>query len=177
MKGMSEQQPSADGGAGDRIAEIRARAEAATPGEWRWEAAVYQPREGAPSDVIYSPELVTGGRWIVTTTDITEIPQPPFGPHDVTEPIQLPALMTTQADAEFIAHSRADIPYLLAHIDRLTDDLEAAREREARAKESAWFMRCGLAGPWVALGDRYYTVDAATVDEFDRQLVDQEPRP
>ena len=82
----------------DRIAEIRARLEAATPGPWeavKWED--YDHMNG-----------------YVETWDVE-------GPdHDGDG--------NGQQDAEFIAHARDDVPFLLAEIERLST---ALAERDA----------------------------------------------
>lgn len=140
------------GGEGQRLAEIRARVEKATPGPWRWEETTYATDPDTdPFGNVYSPELISDGRWVVTATTRTIVPQSPFGPHDVREPFPFPTLMTTSDDRDFIAHSRDDVPYLLDLVDALssqvarveghlrcipfeTDEVEAAIRQHERAE-------------------------------------------
>ena len=80
---MSEMTP-------DRLAEIKARVEAATPGPWRSEYS------GATGPVVMDDEARTALDHIARC--------PHFRSH---------------SDAEFIAHARTDIPDLLAEVKRL----------------------------------------------------------
>ena len=81
----------------ERLAEIRERAENATPGIW-------SVRRADPEySVIIEPTDDYSGDCMIT-----------FG----SEILQ---------DARFIAHSRADIPDLLAEVDRLTRELAEAQ--------------------------------------------------
>ena len=88
-----------------RLEEIKARAEAATPGPWQW-------REDEPASLVH----VTDPRlhpWNV-------LKAPDWGP--------------TLADAAFIAAAREDVPWLLAEVERLTaerDALIAVGKRQA----------------------------------------------
>jgi hypothetical protein len=99
VSGLSEQQ----------LAEIAARAEAATPGPWctdAWE--IYQ---GA--------EYVAGAKWIGETCRANDAEG-------------------ACADSEFIAHARTDVPALLAEVGRLgaqVADLEAERAKLIRWHE------------------------------------------
>ena len=81
-----------------RIEEIREREAKATAGEWYWENN------------------------LLLTNDPKFLVMKPFYDDDTGE------VMTCifQNDAEFIAHSRADIPFLLAEIERLTKERDAA---------------------------------------------------
>lgn len=86
-----------------QLADIRARADAATPGPWctdAWE--IYQGTE-------YQPGL---SMWIGETCRGTTSPE------------------QDRADATFVAHAREDVPALLAEIQRLTDRV-AELERPA----------------------------------------------
>lgn len=74
----------------NRIEEIRAREQAATPGKWYEDGWALWDDE--------SDEYV--------------------------------ALHDTSADAQFIAHAREDIPYLLSEVDRLTSEIEQYRQQE-----------------------------------------------
>lgn len=80
------------------LAQIKARAEAATAGEWKSE-----------------------GSWIGTSDDDQTIAF--MSDHRNRRP-RLPA--ETKANAELIAHARQDIPLLLAHIEYLQGRLDAA---------------------------------------------------
>lgn len=84
----------------ERLAEIRARCEAATAGPWwhDWNMG------GSPNEV-----WVSGDSWgLICTTDGG------VGDED--------------KDAEFIAHAREDIPALLAEVERLRGENEANAE-------------------------------------------------
>lgn len=93
--------------ADDRAAQIRARAEAATDGPWESDSA-------DPS--IWSPDVIVIGNY--TRAD------------DYNSAAWEDA---TEADREFIAHARSDIPWLLAEVERLT-----AENQEQRARLSAY---------------------------------------
>lgn len=93
------------------LATVRKRAEAATKGPWQTGAT---PRAG---------EVYFG-----TVVD----------PDDPTEPGVLLGSVGTEADAEFIAHAREDVPDLLAEIDRLTRALrEIGKDRNTWARQLA----------------------------------------
>jgi len=83
---------------------IRARAEAATPGPWT-----------ADTNEPFGPELqgifAPGSRRYIVKADI-----------DYAEDEDIPDAVVT-ADAEFIAHARADIPELLAEVERLESEI------------------------------------------------------
>ncbi|WP_108990410.1 hypothetical protein [Streptomyces coelicoflavus] len=84
-----------------QLADITARAEAATPGPWctdAWE--IYQGTE-------YQPGL---SQWIGETCRGTTSPE------------------QDRADAAFVAAARTDVPALLAEVRRLQDDLAASAE-------------------------------------------------
>jgi hypothetical protein len=86
---------------------IRARAEAATPGPWEASSAPDYPQGNTLGwDVMAAPRCVVAGA-----------PLP-------------------QNDAAFIAHSREDVPKLLAEVERLRSVEQAAhRYVRARAEE------------------------------------------
>jgi len=95
----------------ERIAAIRARAEKATPGPWR----VAGPRE---------PEGFVEGHILCLNRDDPE--------HALDERViaQTNYHYEDDADQQFIAHSRSDIPWLLAQLAER--DAEIARLREGR---------------------------------------------
>ncbi|MET9813213.1 hypothetical protein [Streptomyces sp. NPDC006355] len=102
-----------------RLAEITARAKAATPGPWctdSWE--IYQGAE-------YEPGI---SQWIgETCRGATTCEQ-------------------DRADAEFVAHAREDVPALMAEVERLTAELAGART--AALNEAAdWFDQRAAAEP------------------------------
>lgn len=76
-----------------RLAEIRAREEAATPGPWRV--------ENNQQDL---------NRWVSSDDQTLDINFGYLG-------------NSTQNDARFVAHAREDVPWLLAELDRLTAEL------------------------------------------------------
>ena len=83
----------------DRLAEIRARAEAATPGPWTLGPCSH------------------GGQILQRGDDSSRETRHP----------QTYLQIVPDSDAEFIAHARTDIPYLLGrieHLEHLRDDAE-----------------------------------------------------
>lgn len=95
---------------------IRARLDAACPGPWK----VYNGNEGS---VDYGP------LWAVANDAFHNPPE-----DDDTPWIAVDVHTGLQADAEFIAHARQDIPALLAEIDRLRAD--AARLAAQQTEET-----------------------------------------
>lgn len=94
-----------------RLSAIRARLEQATEGPWF-------------AETNYSPEPYCTPSWYVVNA-----------PHHPS--VQLSRYVAEaedSQDAEFIAHAREDIPYLLAEIDTLSSRLQA-REAELRGWE------------------------------------------
>ena len=89
-----------------RLAEIRARAEKATPGPWKWH---------------------TSNSWRRLKRDDRGISQ------SVSEPFVArdghPDLDINEPDMQFIAHARTDIPFLLAEIERLRAQVRRYAER------------------------------------------------
>ena len=77
----------------DRLAEIRARAEAATPGPWR------EPRNGLGLGWTIFPKNSKG--WSIATCD-------------------------SGTDADFIAHAREDVPYLLERVAKLQEHIDVS---------------------------------------------------
>jgi hypothetical protein len=107
----------------DDLTAIAARAEAATPGRWN-----------RPYDALIDMQLEA--RLVVGNVAGYEI-----------------AICENRADAEFIAHARADIPALLAHADALA--AENARLRDALAAlvstrdddgSEPWFVKAPQGG-------------------------------
>jgi len=90
----------------ERIAEIRARTEAAMPEPWEWD-----------KDVLCAPEpyYVVLKPWHDDDTDKT-------------------SLCCNLSDRQFIAHSREDIPYLLDRIADLEKQLSESQWREKAAE-------------------------------------------
>lgn len=82
----------------DRIEEIKARCEVTTPGRWKWEAD------------------------ILLTSDPTHLVLKPYYDDDD----YTITICVMPEDAEFIAHAREDIPFLLAEIERLTAERDEA---------------------------------------------------
>ena len=93
----------------DRLNEIRARAEAATPGEWA--ARKDQFIEWFGIVALNDEHWSTVTTWPVLSGDND------YGPAGG---------ITNAADATFIAHAREDIPYLLAEVERLREELDDA---------------------------------------------------
>ena len=94
---------------------IKARADAATGGPWYW---------AYPGSA--KPELIgrAGDEHYAFETEIIEVE------HDGGCGCRMVCNQTvsvTIADAEFIAHSRADVPALVAEVERLRTELAEAR--------------------------------------------------
>lgn len=107
----------------ERIAEIKARADAATAGPW--EAEFPEGRDNAWHDIVVvaTEETILNGE----TECRTEIVHPDYA-HSHRQ-----RLNQIRATMEFVAHSRADIPDLLAEIEVLQDELRAATSLEPKA--------------------------------------------
>jgi hypothetical protein len=84
----------------EQLAEIEARAEAATPGVWYWEAL---GEHGYPQRIGNDAEVAVAETW-------TDPEWPP-------------------ANAEFIAHARTDVPDLVAEVRRLRAAVDAALDK------------------------------------------------
>ncbi len=119
----------------ERLEEIRKRADQATPGPWSWDAnAPVRPTwltEDHPERLALS-ELVNGKVWVATAHAVTEACEG--------EEFKTETIVVRDGDAEFIAHAREDIPYLLARIDALEQanvGLKARLAALARASERA----------------------------------------
>lgn len=111
---------------------IRRREQAATPGPWRWGGDV-DHHEVYLSTVdrgrIYIMRFVRWGmRSAQPLLQSAVLPglMKPAAEHAIREqPYRGDIARLDHPDAEFIAHARADIPALLAEIDRLTAELAA----------------------------------------------------
>ncbi|MGW4114794.1 hypothetical protein ACWEFJ_28300 [Actinosynnema sp. NPDC004786] len=105
-----------------RLAEIQARADAATPGPWMvdhaaavrevpgWHVAV-----GAPAPAGFTVVALTGTAGA--------------GAHERSVP-----------DAEFIAHARDDVPVLLAEVAQLRARLDAVRALHVHTRNDNWYI-------------------------------------
>ena len=106
--------------------EIRARADAATAGPWRW--------RNSNGDV----NLFGGGRsWVVMAFERMGMQraQPVFrGLDNLLYPAGKENLYDF-ADAQFIAHARTDVPALLAEVDRLRAENAGLRESMLKQME------------------------------------------
>jgi hypothetical protein len=95
----------------DRLAEIRDRAQAATPGPWRTHDT-YVHDGGYCMTVLSGDGNSTEPRaWLPTFSNATGSPM----------------ARNVEADAEFMAAARQDVPELLAEVDRLTAELAKAQ--------------------------------------------------
>ena len=112
-----------------RLDEIKARAEAATPGPWRWRNS-----GGEPMLLSRSP-----GLYVVMTFERMGMhgAQPVF--RDPENPnVSKPAgreNIYEFSDAAFIAAVREDVPWLLAEVARLTAERDALAAQVARVEE------------------------------------------
>lgn len=80
------------------LTEIKARAEAAAPGPWTWK------------------------HWVANEYSINSPAHSHVLPHQEDDGWRI-FLITDQADAEFIAHAREDVPRLVVEIERLREQL------------------------------------------------------
>jgi len=105
----------------DRLAEIQQRADAATKGFWIWRHFGDDP--GEPCRIVMYP--ADGSTFHVVADEIWQ-----------------------PADAEFIAHAREDIPFLLAELARYQAAVQAAVRfvDQVAAGEHSF-------GPWPGMGD------------------------
>lgn len=94
----------------ERIAEIKARAEAATAGPWRVE------NDGDVMDVDFGP--IVEWPWRILAPDETTLLEFTSDPR------------VSDEDAAFIAAARRDIPLLLAEIERLKAMLATAEDAD-----------------------------------------------
>lgn len=104
-----------------RIAEIRARVEAATPGPWTIE---YIGEDAPPFDHQYITGRILSEHHTYTGNSV-----------DVPGCVNDPSTMTTR-DANLIAHAPTDLADLLAALDAARADV--ARLREALTRSRAW---------------------------------------
>jgi len=121
-----------------RLEEIRARCEAATQGEWE-----YIPGE-SESLASYYTHPVAGGIGTMTR----EFPVITVGeatPEETGGDESFYYVDILESDAEFISHSRQDIPWLIAEIERLTDERDRYKA-ERDAMERAINGKCEFCG-------------------------------
>ena len=107
----------------DELDAIEARANAATPGPWSWDRFddVTIPPEDYPAcGATVLAELVErdGEHWIMTPVEVTMQGLDPNETDCETE-CEAFAVWITQADADFIAAAREDIPRLVAELRAL----------------------------------------------------------
>jgi hypothetical protein len=99
----------------ERLDAIQARADAATEGPWEWEGDY--PSGHCPHDTEWTdhgPDLVI----------VAKLPADKYGVEPVADVItssgyDASSLTIRDADAEFIAHAREDVPFLLARVREL----------------------------------------------------------
>lgn len=111
-----------------RLAEIRERANAATDGPWMF---------GQPDDDCTQ----TRAEWMDSTAANPDAPAAAGLWVAWTRSADRPGVLvtcitgdgpTSQENAEFIAHARQDVPWLLAEVERLTGERDRARDLAAR---------------------------------------------
>lgn len=108
----------------ERLAAIRARCEAATLGPWGYDGQHDEITADSPDAEDY---------WLIVSqcrTAPDAAPRDAFG-HQYS------------ADFAFIAHAREDVPYLLAEIDRLRSELEAAKATSTDRTKAGTWVRAG----------------------------------
>jgi hypothetical protein len=107
----------------DRLDEIKTRAEAATPGPWNPAIAPHPDSAQTHAEYLVA-SLCNEGRplWVAWAEN----------PTDDGFAYVVPAVTgdgpTSEANADFVAHAREDVPWLIAEVERL-------REIERRTRE------------------------------------------
>lgn len=126
-----------------RIAEIKARAEAATPAPWKM-----VPRAALP--------------FLPTRDHVADVDG-----HEV-QPARDGILGDQTADADFIAHAREDVPFLLEQLERAQRDVAvAADDAEADLKE-VLRLKSALAAPEAAAGQMRAALEALEAEFMKR---------
>jgi hypothetical protein len=98
-------------------AEIRARADAATPGPWQWNSYSGICAGVSKGHLLYDGwDGEEGVAWVCWIDN---------GPYAGDQLI----LAESKANAAFIEHSRQDIPFLLAELDRLRADRDSLQKQ------------------------------------------------
>lgn len=102
----------------ERLAEIRERAEAASPGPWE---------RGLNEWAVQISSVFWGdGRLLAEMNILNEA--------DMVDPV---AYERSEPNAEFIAHAREDVPWLLAEVVRLMAEREAREAALTRIRDNA----------------------------------------
>lgn len=141
----------ADGDTEARLAEIHKRTEAAAPGPWHWAGntdvrhvylANWQPGRGRCSVMDFArwgmnsakPQFVTDHVYVDNITELAVYEVAPNATsRDDKRVYRADIIGLRHPDAEFIAHSRADVEFLLGAVDHLRhviDVLTAEREQK-----------------------------------------------
>ena len=153
---MSDPTPPPKASIPDEVRAIAARAEAATPGPW-WHQVTT-----ACYDVIEGGERTSDSDYIAMMgTD--------YDGHDTRD------APNVQADSEFIAHARSDIPTLLAALEASERENERLREalNELANLAAEAVTPCDVASGWCCA----HHMDATSVVPCDvAQLADALPR-
>lgn len=132
---------------------IRKRCEAATEGPWLRETG----DERRSSNVIRILHEIDGTRLYRRYEKVAEIWEDEDEGEQPADPSE-----NSEADAEFIAHAREDVPALLAEVDRLRALLRSAPASVAATEEPRWQPRITAPtdgetvaefGPYVAVRD------------------------
>jgi hypothetical protein len=128
-------QPDAAQDATTRIAEIAARVAKATPGPWAWESTGEKSNDYAIGTAVGPDDKPISGRF-----ETTDDPQwaSERGIFMVDTIIARHLIGEGEngnfADADFIAHAREDIPFLLAALTRAQEQQEETRKQRAEAE-------------------------------------------
>jgi hypothetical protein len=138
----------------ERVAEIAARADAATMGPWH---PGHLCNDATPCNCPYVLSDVYCGS--VCTIDVSNgIGSIADGDNDS------PPLEEAKANQRFIAHARQDIPDLLAHIAALTQEIDVRKRYghfccSAHAEAALAEKRATGTGPWERIGFATLTPD------------------
>lgn len=112
------------------LAAIRERCEQATPGPWKWEGEHDEDEDG--TEIVYCEELV-GAYGVIF--EVTEWPAP----------------LCVEADSEFIAAARTDLPRLL---DAYTHQQERLQELEVLVRNVVANARDRRRPRWALVKER-----------------------
>lgn len=100
-----------------RLAEIKARCEAATAGPWEFGLGTSDPFPDPP-----------GGIWCVESSHLEWICKSLFPTRS----------SQSKANMAFIAHARQDVPWLMEQVERLTRERDEAVQAKEAAEYDAW---------------------------------------
>ena len=139
----------------EQLAAICARADAATPGPWKWHEGDLLTEDNFSRQHSHSSMFSS----VLHLTDDAQ------GVNDLVSW----EYVRSVEDAEFIANARADIPALLAHIDAL----EAERDALQQAVNEAWDITSEPISSEVEMHPRITQIMDALQDALSKPTLDK----